>query len=74
MVFLTKSTPIHPILFAIFPVLLILSSNLDEVIFTDAGFSFFIIIGITSIFWVLISLFSKNKIKSGLVVSLGLII
>jgi hypothetical protein len=69
-----KSTTIHPILFAIFPILLIITSNLDEVIFKDAGFSLLIVIGITMIFWIFLNLFFKNKSKSGLLVSLGLIL
>ena len=32
LIMFSKSTSIHPILFAIFPILLIVTSNLDEVI------------------------------------------
>ncbi len=71
---LTKSTIIHPILFAIFPILLIITSNLDEVVFKDAGFSLLIIIGITTTSWIFLNLFLKNKLKSGLFISLGLIL
>ena len=69
-----KSTTIHPILFAIFPILLIITSNLDEVLFKDAGFSLLIIVGITIISWIFLNLFLKNRLKSGLFVSLGLIL
>ena len=69
-----KSTPIHPILFAIFPTLLIITLNLDEVIFKDAGFSFLIVIGIAIVSWIFLNLFLKNRLKSGLLVSLGLIL
>jgi len=41
-----KSTAIHPILFTVFPILLIVTSNLDEVIFTDAIFSFLIVMAV----------------------------
>ena len=71
---LDKSTPIHPILFAIFPISLIISLNLDEVIFKDAGFSLLIVIGVSIISWIFLNLFLKNKLKSGLLVSLGLIL
>jgi hypothetical protein len=71
---LKKSSAIHPILFAIFPILLIITSNLDEVIFTDAWYSFLIIIGITLLSWLLLNFLFKNKLKSGLFVSLGLLL
>jgi len=70
----TKSTVIHPILFAIFPILLIITSNLDEVVFIDAGFSLLIIIGIMFASWLFLNLFLKNKLRSGLLVSLGLVL
>jgi len=69
-----KSTPIHPILFAIFPTLLIITLNLDEVIFKDAGFSLLIVVGIVIVSWIFLNLFLKNRLKSGLLVSLGLIL
>jgi hypothetical protein len=68
----TKSTIIHPILFAIFPILLITSSNLNEVIFLDVGFSLLIVVGVTIVSWIFLNLFLKNKLKSGLLISLGL--
>jgi hypothetical protein len=71
---ITKSTIIHPILFAIFPILLITSSNLNEVIFLDVGFSLLIVVGITLVSWIFLNLFLKNRLKSGLFVSLGLIL
>jgi hypothetical protein len=70
----TKSTIIHPILFAIFPILLITSSNFNEVIFLDAGFSLLIVIGVTIVSWIFLNLFLKNRLKSGLLISLGLIL
>jgi hypothetical protein len=71
---LDKSTTIHPILFAIFPILLIITLNLDEVIFKDAGFSLLMVLGITLVSWIFLKLFLKNRLKSGLLVSLGLIL
>ena len=74
LILFNKSTTIHPILFAIFPILLIVTSNLDEVIFKDAGFSLLIVLGITVISWTFLNLFLKNRLKSGLFISLGLIL
>ena len=70
----TKSTIVHPILFAMFPILLITSSNLNEVIFLDAGFSLLIVVAITIVSWIFLNLFLKNRLKSGLLISLGLIL
>jgi len=69
-----KSTAIHPILFTVFPILLIVTSNLDEVIFTDAIFSFLIVMAVMFTSWFFLNLFFKNKLKSGLFVSLGLVL
>ncbi len=65
---------LHPILFTLFPILWIITSNFDEIIFIDAMFSFLIIIGITILSWLFLNLFLKNKLKSGLITSLGLIL
>lgn len=70
----TKSTVIHPILFTIFPILLIVTSNLSEVIFTDAIFSLLLVMVIMLLSWFVLNLFLKNKLKSGLFVSLGVVI
>jgi hypothetical protein len=69
-----KSTAIHPIFFTIFPILLIITSNFNEVVFQDAAFSLLIVVGITMISWVFLNLFLKNRLKSGLFISLGLIL
>lgn len=69
-----KSIPIHPILFAAFPILLLITSNLHEVIFKDAGFSLLIVIGISLLSFLILNLFLKNKFKSGLLISLCLIL
>jgi len=70
----TKSTVIHPILFAVFPILLIITSNLDEIVLIDAGLSLLIIMGTMLASWLLLNLFLKNKMRSGLFVSLGLVL
>jgi len=64
----------HPFLFAIFPVLALFSVNIGELspdtIFIYIG----ITVGVTSIIFVTIGLILKNFIKTGLIVSLGLIL
>lgn len=69
-----KSSFIHPFLFALFPILLVATSNLNEVIFQDVLFSLLITIGITLAFLICLNLIIKNKLKSSLFVSLGLLI
>jgi len=69
---LTKSTVIHPILFAALPILLITSANLDEMVFDDIVLPFLIIIPSVIVLWYFLNLFVKNKMKSGLIISLGL--
>ena len=64
----------HPVLFAIFPILLIISTNVNEIIFTDAILSFLMVIIITITSWFFLNLFLKNIMKSGLLISFGLIL
>jgi len=70
---LNSTMIIHPILFTIFPLLLITFSNLDEIIYTDVIFSFLLIMSIMLVSWFALNLFLKNKLKSGLFMSLGLV-
>ena len=69
-----KSIVVHPVLFAIFPVFLIISTNINEVIFTDATASLLMVIAITVTSWFFLNLFLKNKMKSSLLISFGLIL
>ena len=71
---LTRSSVIHPILFAIIPVLLIISINLDEIILQDVVFAFLIIIISVVVLWYLLNRLLKNSMKSGLIISLGLVV
>lgn len=71
---LTKSTVIHPILFAALPILLIVSVNLGEIVFDDIVLPFLIIIPSVIVLWFFLNLFVKNKMKSGLIISFGLFI
>ncbi len=70
----TKTTVVHPILFAIFPILLIITSNLNEIILIDALVSFLLVMTVMLSSWFILNLFSKNKLKSGLFVSFGLVV
>ena len=69
-----KSTAIHPILFALHPILLIISTNFNEIVFFDTALSFLIVIIITFFSWFFLNLILKNPLKSSLLVSLGLIL
>jgi hypothetical protein len=67
-----KSTIIHPVLFSLFPILAIISLNLNEIILIDTGFSFLITLLVAFASWLILNLFLKNKFKSGLITSLGI--
>ena len=69
----TRSSVIHPVLFAIIPVLLIISLNLDEIVLQDVVFPFSVIVVSTVVLWYLLNRLLKNNMKSGLIVSLGLV-
>ena len=71
---LTKSSVIHPFLFAVIPVLLLVSLNIDYIHFVDIISSILVIILIVGSLWYLSNLLLKNKMKSGLIVSLGLVL
>ena len=71
---LTKSSVVHPFLFAVMPVLLLASLNIDEIHLTDVVYPILVIILIASAVWYLLNLLFKNKMKSGLIVSIGLVL
>ena len=71
---LTKSSIIHPFLFAVIPVLFLVSLNIDEIRLADAVLPILVIILVVVGLWYLLSLLLKNKMKSGLIVSLGLVL
>ena len=70
----SKSTPFHPFLLVLFPVLSLLTSNINEIQLIDAFSSFLIIFAIAFSLWFIINVFLKNKLKSGLLVSLGILL
>ena len=64
-----KISLIHPILFAIFPVIFLFSYNVSQMDLVDIGIPSIILVTITLIGFFIIGGISKNYIKSGLVVS-----
>ena len=71
---LTRSSVIHPFLFAVIPVLLLVSLNIDEVRLDNAVLPILVIILTTVGMWYLFNLLFKNKMKSGLIVSISLVL
>ena len=71
---LTRSSTIHPVLFAIIPILMIVSVNLDEVFFENSALLFLIIVPSVLVLWYLLNLLIKDKMKSGLIISFGLVL
>ena len=71
---LTKSSVVHPFLFAVMPFLFIISFNLDEIILQDIILPFLIVIASVPALWYILNKLLKNKMKSGLVISLSLVL
>ena len=69
-----KTTILHTILFAIFPVLLIYSQNIHLLPIAEIIFPLFLIVGVSLIAWKIITYFFDNKFKSGLLISLFLVL
>ena len=72
--FLTKSSTIHPVLFAIIPIFMIISLNLDEIFLENSALLFLIIVPSVLALWYVLNLLIKDKMKSGLIISLGLVL
>jgi len=68
----TKSIVIHPFLFAIFPVLFLFSSNIEQLYVEEITVPVLIMITAAFLLWILLRLVLKDSIKSGLIVSLVL--
>jgi len=64
---------IHPFLFAIFPIIFLFSQNLN-VEPEEMVLPILIAIIVTLVIWIVLSFLLKSRIKSGFIVSLGLII
>jgi len=64
---------IHPFLFAIFPVVFVYAHNIDYLPIVEIAIPLGISLGIASVLWLVLS-FPLNKKKSGLIVSLALVL
>ena len=71
---LTRSSVFHPFLFAVMPVLLFVSLNLNEIILDYIFTTLLIIVAAVIVSWYLLNLLLKDKMKSGLMLSLGLVL
>jgi len=69
---LLKSAVIHPILFSIFPILLLFFYNAKLLPSEEVVIPLLISAVLTFLIWILIGIILKNRIKAGLIVSLGL--
>ena len=65
---------IHPILFAIFPVIMLYFNNMYFVSFSETLLPLAIIIGITIPIWFVLKLILKDSVKSALITSLILVL
>jgi len=64
----------HPILFAIFPILFLYSNNINSVSPNEIIFPLLFVIFVTILIWIVLWKALKNKIKSGFITSLGLVL
>jgi hypothetical protein len=69
-----KSSVIHPFLLAAYPVLFLYSHNLGEVAFRETFTPIAIILGLTLLVWGILGFALKNWKKSGIIVSLFLVL
>lgn len=70
---LTKFTVIHPFIFAVFPIIFLFSQNVN-VFLQVIILPLLLIVTSTFLLWITIGFLLKNNIKSGLIVSLGLVL
>lgn len=68
-----KLLNIHPILFAIFPILFLFSHNIEQVSTNQIVIPIVVTILFTLVCWILLSLFIKNKQKAELIISVFLL-
>ena len=65
---------IHPILFAIFPVIMLYFNNMHFVSFSETLLPLAITVGITIPIWIVLKLILKDSVKSALITSLILVL
>jgi len=70
-----KSTiVIHPFLFAIFPIIFLFSFNVNSVLPEEIIVPLIFVIAVTFLIWIALGFLLKNRIKSGFIVSMGLVV
>jgi len=71
---MNKTLVIHPFLFAIFPIIFLFSVNVNSVSPEEIIFPLFSVIAVTFLIWIVLGFLLKNRIKSGFIVSIGLVL
>ncbi len=71
---LTRTTVFHPFLFAVYPVLFLLSTNIHLLQPEKIILPLLMIVTLASLLWILLRFVLKNNRKAGLVVSLSLFV
>ena len=69
-----KPLPLHPFLFALYPVLFTFAHNVEEVSFTEIVLPAAIVLGCSIALWLLCALVYRDWLKAGVVVSIFLLL
>lgn len=69
-----KPRIVHPIIFSIFPVLFLFSLNIDSLNYEEVILPIIIVPLASLALWTILSLILKNKLKAGLIISLGIVL
>jgi len=70
---LPKLSIIHPFLFAIFPIILLYSQNIHLLPIEEIITPILLVVGLSTISWIILNYFLKNMLKAGLIISLFLV-
>jgi len=68
------SFPIHPLIFAIFPVIFLFSLNINSLNHEEVIIPIIIVPVISLALWGLLSLVLKNSLKAGMIISVGILV
>jgi len=71
---MNRDIVIHPFLFAIFPIIFLFSVNVNSVSPEEIIFPLFSVIAVTFLIWIVLGILLKSRIKSGFIVSIGLVL
>ena len=71
---LPKLSTIHPLLFAIFPIILLYSQNIHLLPIEEIIIPILLVVGLSTISWIILNYFLRNLLKAGLIVSLFLVV